>query len=64
MMTTRQMLGLSFILMMAGLPLVSLGGGGFLSWVGFLLILAGAAVPPIARLASLVEDPKKASEEE
>lgn len=59
MMTTRQMLGISFILLLAGLPLISLADGGFLGWVGLLLILAGAAVPPVARIASLVEDPKK-----
>lgn len=59
MMTTRQMLGISFVLLIAGLPLISGGGGGFIGSVGLLLILAGAAVPPVARLASLVEDPNK-----
>lgn len=64
MMTTRQMLGISFVLLLAGLPLISLGGGGFMAWIGLLLILAGAAVPPGARLAGLVDDPKKESDDE
>jgi hypothetical protein len=59
MMTTRQMLGITFILLMTGLPLISAGAGGLLGWVGLLLILAGAALPPVARLASLAADPEK-----
>ena len=64
MMTTRQMLGITFILFMVGLPLISGGAGGFLGWIGLLLILVGAAIPPVARLASLVEDPKKDASDE
>lgn len=63
-MTTQQMLGLTFILLLAGLPLISAGAGGFLGWIGLLLILAGAALPPVVRLASLFEDPDKEESDE
>lgn len=59
MFTTRQMLGIVFILMLLGLPMISFGAGGVLGWLGLLLILGGAALPPVARLAGLIEDPKK-----
>jgi len=59
MMTSTQLLGLSFILMLLGVPLISFGVGTAL---GSLLILIGAALPPIARMTNLVKQPKQADE--
>ena len=64
MMTSRQMLGLSFILLLVGLPLISFAAGDFVGWLGFLLIIAGAALPPVAKLAGLVEEPKEKEEDD
>jgi hypothetical protein len=54
-------LNLAFLLLLAALPLISLGasGGQDLLWqVGFLLLLVGLLIPPGLRLRSSARDPK------
>lgn len=53
-MTPSRFLGLSLVLFLVGLPVVSLGTvhvGPVLGWVGLLAIVGGAALPAIARFA-------------